>query len=89
MQSLFEDHLVLDLYNKLSRYIVVWMFYITLGVFMVSLNVNDTYFATEDQFFVYVPAILLWVGMFFVFKYESMLNVFYPQWLVRIVKALG
>ncbi len=80
---------MLDLYNKLSRYLVIWMFYLTLAVFMVSLNVNDTYFATQDQFFVHVPAILLWVGMYFVFKYESSLNVFYPQTLTKMIKSLG
>ncbi len=79
---------MLDLYNKLSRYLAVGIFYIALGVFLVSLNVNDTYFATEDQFFVHVPVILLLLGLFLVFKYESTLNVFYPKPIAYLVQSM-
>ncbi len=61
--------MVLDLYNKLARFLAVGMFYLTLGVFLVGMNVNDTYIASKDRFFRHVPAILLGVGMYFVTKY--------------------
>jgi len=62
------------------------MFYVALGVFLVSVNVNDTYVAIQDDFFTYVPFVILWVALFFVYKYESSVNVFYPRPVAWAVK---
>lgn len=81
--------MILDLYNKLSRILVVVIFYITLAVFLASMNINDTYIASEDKFFTHVPSILLLIGIFLTNKYESSVNVFYPKIVIYLNKRLS
>lgn len=50
---------------------MVWMYYVMLGVFLVQMNINDTYLVQEDKFFEHVPSMLLFLGIFFVNKYDS------------------
>lgn len=76
---MFQDFLVLDLYNKLSRFIAIWIFYVGLGVFLIGMNVNDSWIAAKESFFNYMPVILLIVGLVIVSNYETEPNLFYPK----------
>lgn len=76
---MFEDFMVLDLYNKLSRWLAIWVYYLMVVVFLIGMTINDTFIVTEDQFFIHIPVVLLIVGFVIICKYESHPNVFYPR----------
>lgn len=79
---MFEDFLVLDLYNKLSRWLAVWIFYLLLIVFVIGMTINDSHLLTEDKFFIHVPVVLLIIGFLIVNKYPSQPNIFYPKYIL-------
>ncbi len=60
------------------------MFYLSLVVFLIGMNVNDTFLVIEDRFFVWMPALLLVLGLVMATKYESQPNLFYPRILLKL-----
>lgn len=79
---MFEDFLILDLYNKLSRWLAVWMFYIVLVVFLVGMTVDDNYLVIEDRFYGNIPVVMMVIGFVVVMKYGSSPNILYPKLIV-------
>ncbi len=83
MQSIFEDFLILDMYNKLSRLIASWMFYLSLAVFLIGMNVNDTFLHIDDPFFISIPPLLLLLALVIAKKYSTQSTLFYPPILLK------
>jgi hypothetical protein len=58
------------------------VYYMCFGMFVLSLNVHDSYVLNFDSFFPHKPAVLVVLGLFLVNSYSSSPNQFYPKVIV-------